>query len=122
MLFLVGSKTVVSLRKKLNPYLILFNVFNCKIEPEPSPGSAGVWSDVQIILQVCDMVCSSQVPTLKRCVETQLSTFGLPTLPRRTNDQPTQIAQTSFSVAFFTICKYQNVSFALHAGNACNCL
>lgn len=50
------------------------------------------------------MVRTSQVPALERRVEAQLSSLGLPTLPRGTHDQPTQIAQSSLTVTFFTIC------------------
>lgn len=73
-------------------YLILFDVLNSKVEPEPIAGPAGVRPHEQVVLDLGDVVCAAQVPALEGRVEAELTALRLATLPRRPHDQPAQIA------------------------------
>lgn len=69
-----------------NSYLFLFNVFDGKVEPEPRSRPAGVGSDEQVILQLRNVISSAEVTAFEGRVETEMTAFRFPTVPRRPDD------------------------------------
>lgn len=83
--------------------MILFDIFHGKVEPESGARAAGIRPHEEVVLQLSDVVCPAQVPALEGRVETQLAPLGLAAVSRRPHDQPVEVAETAFTIAFFTV-------------------
>lgn len=78
-------------------------VIDGKIEPEAKARIASVRPDEQIILVFIYQVHTPQVTCFKGGIETEMTSFSLPTVTWRSHDHPSDVSEAAFIFTIFAI-------------------